>query len=88
MKSTRRIDTAGRVILPVHIRRALNLSEGTLVDVSMTDQGEIRIHPAAAQCCICGADVEDKPHASITIKSDTRHICSECAVRISEGYHD
>lgn len=38
----------GQVTIPKHIREALHLQPGTLVEFSVNDSGEVVLHPAAS----------------------------------------
>lgn len=78
--SIRRLDGQGRVILPAHIRKALNLTTDSEVTIELTEDGEIRIKPAEERCCICGRSVNEK--RKVTIKDNI--ICWECTVDVQE----
>lgn len=56
---TTRMDAQGRVILPPHIRKELNLNAGQLVTVSL-EGGTIKIQPAEERCVFCGGSVHDQ----------------------------
>lgn len=73
-KTTRYVDAQGRVILPAHIRKALNLSEGHCLEIELDQDGCIRLRPTEERCCVCGKPVTDQPH----ISRGDRHICREC----------
>ena len=79
-KSVRRLDGQGRVILPAHIRKALNLAQDSAVTIDMTEDGEIRIKPAKERCCICGREAgEDALHLS-----GGKLVCHRCVNIIRE----
>ena len=75
---TTRMDAQGRVLLPPHIRKELNLNPGQLVNVSL-EGGTIRIQPAEERCAFCGEAATDK---YITGPKTTR-ICRSCALAIA-----
>lgn len=79
VKTTRYMDAQGRIIIPTHIRKALNLTAGKCVEVDMEEGGTIRITPAEERCVICGEPVTDKAHVKVTGKN----ICESCARAIS-----
>lgn len=83
-KSTRLVDNQGRVIIPNHIRKALNLTPGNLVEVELDDDNNIRIRATQERCAVCGKSVEGKHRAEITAskKSDKKFICYECSQKI------
>ena len=75
---TTRMDAQGRVILPPHIRKELNLNAGQLVTVSLED-GTIKIQPAKERCALCGEAAETK----YTIGPRAELICANCAKAIA-----
>ena len=79
VKTQRYLDAQGRIILPNHIRKALNLNAGSVVEVDMDTNGTIRIKPSSERCTICGEGLDDVPHATIKIGSTQKHICENCA---------
>lgn len=80
-KSIRRLDGHGRVILPAHIRKALNLAQDSAVTIEMTEDGEIRIKPAEERCCICGGKVGED---ALPLSSG-KHVCHCCVNIIKEA---
>lgn len=79
-KSTRLIDPQGRVILPSHIRHALNLQAGNVVEVDMDDDGTIRLRAIQERCCICGEGVDgDRPTINLTTGPNRKIMCYNCA---------
>lgn len=75
---TTRMDAQGRVILPPHIRKDLNLNPGQLVNVSL-EGGTIKIQPAEERCVFCGESVANVKHAAITAGHSTKRVCRNCA---------
>lgn len=75
---TTRMDAQGRVILPPHIRKELNLNPGQQVTVSL-DGNTITIRPTKERCAFCGQDAENE---YITGPNGTR-ICKSCAMAIA-----
>lgn len=84
-KTTRYIDKQGRIILPAHIRNALNLTSGRVVEIAMEEDGTVRIIPTQERCAFCGEGLEDVPHITITVGPSTKHICSNCEKQIKEA---
>lgn len=74
---TTRMDAQGRVILPPHIRKDLNLNAGQRVTVSL-EGGTIKIRPAEERCDFCGEAADDQ----CLIVSKTTRICKTCAKKI------
>ena len=73
-----RMDAQGRVILPPHIRKELNLNAGQLVTVSL-DGGTIKIQPAEERCAFCG----ESATAQYIIGPKLTRICRHCAQAIA-----
>lgn len=81
-KSTRYLDAQGRIILPNHIRKALNLAPGSAVEVDMEDAYTIRIRPADLRCDLCGLRLSEKEGRTITVWSGQKHVCRICEAKI------
>lgn len=77
---TTRMDAQGRVILPPHIRKELNLNAGQPVTVSLVGN-TITIRPAQNRCVICGGSVKDD---HIALKKDAL-ICRSCGLAIAKA---
>ena len=75
---TTRMDAQGRVILPPHIRKELNLNAGQKVIVSL-EAGVIQICPAEELCAICGKAANGEPFISPSGVT----ICRSCAEKIA-----
>lgn len=83
-KTTRYLDAQGRIILPAHIRKALNLTAGKVVEVDLDDTGTIRITTSQERCAVCGEGLEGAPHTTIKVGTGTKHICKNCVALIEE----
>lgn len=75
---TTRMDAQGRVILPPHIRKELNLHAGQQVNVSL-ENGTIKIRPATERCAFCG----EAPDKQFFIGPNSTRICKSCAMAIA-----
>lgn len=84
-KSNRYVDHQGRIILPAHIRQALNLGKGHAVEISLDDEGCIRIKPVLERCCVCGDAVSDKHHTEVKTENGDKFVCYECAQNIARA---
>lgn len=82
-KNIRCLDEQGRIIIPAHIRKALNLRGGNLVGVTMDKEGTILVRVEEERCAICGESVKDK--ASLELEN-RQHICSDCAKKIVKAF--
>lgn len=83
-KSTRYVDNLGRVILPAHIRKALNLGVGRCIEVTLDDDNTIRIRAVEERCKVCGNAVEGKHHTEVDINGK-KFICYECGQTIARA---
>lgn len=77
---TTKMDAQGRVIIPPHIRKELNMSPGHLVRVTL-ENGVIQVHPAEETCAICGKPASGEPF----IRPGGVPICRRCAADISSA---
>lgn len=77
---TARMDAQGRVILPAHIRKELDLNAGQLVTVTI-EGGGVKIYPAEERCCICG-ETGERP-IKIIVGTTEKLICTNCARKIA-----
>lgn len=75
---TTKMDAQGRVILPPHIRKEMNLNPGQTVTVSL-ENGTIQIRPEEERCAFCGKGV----HSKCIIGPNLTRICRSCAQAIA-----
>lgn len=80
-KSTRFVDNQGRIILPAHIRKALNIGPGHTVTVALDDDGTIRIKAVPERCCVCGCAVDQKRY----IELGDKMVCFDCCQGIARA---
>lgn len=80
--SLRYVDHQGRIVLPSHIRNTLTLAPGSLVEVTLDDDGTIRIRPTKERCCICGEPVDGKNRAEINAGLEKKLVCFKCSQAI------
>lgn len=73
-----KMDAQGRVMLPPHIRKELNLNPGQIVNVSL-EGGTIMIRPEEERCVFCG----EKPTDKYIIGPKETRICRSCANAIT-----
>ena len=52
-----KIDMLGRMVIPMHYRKELGISENSILNVECMN-GRIIITPSKRKCCLCGADVD------------------------------
>ncbi len=78
MKSTgivRKIDDLGRIVLPIELRRTLDLEVGSSIEVFTTDEG-IVLKKYQPTCIFCGGDKKLKSH-------NDRLICTGCRKKVA-----
>ena len=75
---TRKIDDFGRASIPIEVRRALGIGTGDNVEFFVDiDKNCIIIEKYNDSCIFCNSDKDLK-------EFNTRHICKECASKISK----
>ena len=84
-KSTRFVDNQGRIILPAHIRKALNIGKGHTVTVALDDDGTIRIKAVPERCCICGDAVDQKRSTEVETNNGDKRVCFDCAQKVARA---
>lgn len=84
VKTQRYLDAQGRIILPNHIRKALNLTAGKVVEIDMDQDGTVRIRATQERCALCGEGLEGVPHTTIEVGTGTKHICAACVQQIRD----
>ena len=72
--SIRKVDSLGRVVIPIEIRRALSIEIRDPVEVSL-DGDRIVLRPQTINCAICG-------RRNAKNKIGNKYICDECISRI------
>lgn len=58
LKSTgiaRRVDELGRIVLPIELRRALDIGEGDRLEI-YTSGSQIVLEKSTPRCAVCGRD--------------------------------
>lgn len=74
----RNIDSLGRVVIPVEIRRTMKVQNGDPVEMYMVD-GEVRVRRyAGSTCAACGQNKATKNVGMIGI-------CDKCAATVKAG---
>ena len=73
---TRQLDALGRVVIPVEMRRKLNISSGDHVEI-FSESDSIIIKKAGESCVFCGS--ED----NILLFKD-RYVCGECLAQLKQ----
>lgn len=84
-KSTRFVDPQGRIILPAHMRQALNIGKGHSVSVRLEADNTIRITAVPERCCACGDAVDQKHYTEFETSNGKRLACYECAQALAKA---
>ena len=74
---TRKVDSLGRVVLPVEVRRTLGIDVGDLVDVAV-EEGHVMLRRVEHSCTFCGSTDALREFAD-------RLVCESCITRLAEG---
>jgi transcriptional pleiotropic regulator of transition state genes len=79
MKATgiiRKVDELGRIVLPIELRRNLDIVEGDPIEI-FTEGEQIILQKYGARCCICGnAEID---HSRLV---GSKQICKSCIDKI------
>ena len=78
MKSTgivRRVDELGRIVLPIELRRSLDIGEGDRLEIFVHGDN-IVLGKTVLHCAVCGTTDGDMHRIGDC------HICRDCAQRI------
>ena len=80
MKSTgivRRVDELGRIVLPIELRRMLDIAERDELEIYM-DQDRIVLQKYEPACIFCGS-------SRGMVSFHGKNVCSECVRNIGKG---
>jgi transcriptional pleiotropic regulator of transition state genes len=66
----RKIDELGRIVLPIHIRRALDLDAGKDLEIFF-DNKQIIMKKPGVSCAVCGS-------TKSLIRVEENHLCQDC----------
>lgn len=80
-KSIRYVDNLGRVILPAHIRKAMNLGVGRCIEVTLEEDNTVKIRAIEERCAVCGNAVEGKHHTPVDANGK-KLVCYDCGQAI------
>ena len=75
----RKVDTMGRVVLPIEIRRSLDIECGDDILITL-ESGHILMEPSEKSCIFCGSS-----HGLREIRN--RCVCQECIKSILTKYN-
>lgn len=78
------IDRFGRIVIPAHIRKQMNVGVGKVINMTVDKNGTLIIKPIPARCYTCGGDLGRRPHATLSPSTGEKFICHDCATKIVE----
>lgn len=85
-KATSRVDGQGRIVIPVGVRKELNLKTGSVVTISLDDQGTILVEAMnERRCSLCGESVEASKRVPVKVGPYEKFVCVHCAKTISNA---
>ncbi|MDO4200024.1 MAG: AbrB/MazE/SpoVT family DNA-binding domain-containing protein [Clostridia bacterium] len=79
MKSTgivRKVDSLGRVVLPIELRNSLNINQADALEI-FTEGDRIILRKYEPYCVFCG-EVDD------VINFNSKNVCKKCAGELSQ----
>ncbi len=79
MKTTgivRRVDELGRVVLPIELRRILDIAERDELEICL-DEDKIILKKLESTCIFCGAN-------RTLVQYCDKHICKECISKMDK----
>lgn len=74
--SIRKIDNLGRIVIPMDIRKALEIKEWDELRISL-DENTIRIQKAVPVCTFCGSEEDLAPF-------EDKHVCVACLAKLRQ----
>ena len=81
MKATgivRKVDDLGRIVLPIELRRAMDLVEGAAVEIYTADDGSVVLRKYQPACIFCDSAKD------ITLFKG-KNICGSCLRELGQG---
>lgn len=75
----RKIDELGRIILPIELRRTLNVEEKDNFEIFTDSDGNIILKKYNDVCVLCRCDEKDK-----LVQIERRYICVNCINKLVE----
>ena len=76
--TTRKVDELGRVVLPIELRKSIDIQSGDEVDICIDENGNIVLQKAIVRCAFC-KDADNLIHVM------DKHVCSSCKEIINKA---
>lgn len=74
----RKIDELGRIVLPIHIRRALDLEAGKDLEIFF-DNKQITMKKPGVSCVMCGSTKN-------LVGVENNHLCRDCTEKAYRSF--
>ena len=81
----RYVDKQGRVVLPAHVRKHLNIGTGNVIELVLNPDKTVTIKAVPERCCVCGDAIGEKHHTEIQTDNGGKCICFGCAQTIAKA---
>ena len=81
MKATgivRKVDELGRIVMPIELRRTLDINVRDPIEIFVSDDGEILLKKYVPACIVCGSAEE-------LVSYRGKKICRKCILKMTEG---
>lgn len=75
---TRPIDHLGRIVIPMEIRKSMNIESGDRLVIAVHD-GKITMEPEQDMCAICGSK------SNLVASSNGYQVCGCCMVNLKRS---
>lgn len=75
----RKIDDLGRIVIPIELRKQLQMGTNTKLDICIGDGGQIVLRKSEPYCKICG-----KTKNLVQMANKNIFICTACKASINE----
>ncbi len=72
-----KVDSLGRIVIPVRLRRTLNLNKGDPLEIYSTENDEIVLKKYIPICVFCGKDDD-------LVDFKSKYICKSCISEINK----
>ncbi len=72
----RAIDELGRVVIPMTFRKILDIKAGDMLEMNLSDNGEIIIVKSKPSCVFCGGEEDVEPFMN-------KGVCATCRKKLS-----
>lgn len=79
MLNQKKINKAGGVTIPSHLRRAYGIKEGDRFEIQVDRQGDLHLKRVGTSCIFCGS-------TEVIGQALGKHFCKDCATIVAQGF--